>query len=142
MHEMFEKISEALKELDSDQPEIRKKAAVKLREYKHSDVSHLLEKLIKNENKHPLTRISAIQSLAWFKEKSHLKLLIDLALDDANKLVRLSAIEEVASLKDQGAVEPLMKLVNRSSDEQIIKAASVAIQVIQGLTPEWSLDNS
>ncbi len=143
MDEIFAKIDQALKELDSEIPEKRRSAVIKLRDYSHENISPVSHRLIKtiHEDSDQIVRISAIQALIMIGDNSKLQVLLKIALDDFDNKVRIAAIRGLALLKDSIAINSLTKIVNRSDNEAIITAASLAIQIIQGHAPEWSLDD-
>lgn len=135
------KISEVVDELKYGHPETRKAAAIKLGRIRDERVIPHLIKAIKQDD-YAWTRISAIQSLTWIADPSIIDPLIDAALHDENSLVRKTAIESLGNLKDDRALDPLNDIVNnKNNPEDVKKAASVAIQVIQGITPTWSQDS-
>jgi HEAT repeat protein len=88
----------------------------------------------------PLTRVFAIQSLTWIADRSVIRHIIDIALSDPSVLVRKTAIEALASFKDTIALKPLYRIVNSDKNPEIVRVASVSIQIILGITPETSHD--
>jgi HEAT repeat protein len=90
------------------------------------------------KDEYPWTRVSAIQSLTWIADPVIIKPLMETALKDSDKLVRRTAIESIGSLKNPVAISTLEQIVNTEKDPDIKNAASIAIQVIQGITPSWS----
>lgn len=136
-----EEIDDAVNELKFGHPETRKKAAIKLGRIRDKRVIPFLIEAAKNDD-YPWTRVSAIQSLSWIGDPKIIDPLIDIVLNDGNRIVRKTAIEILGNMKDEKAIEPLNKIVNSNDEsDEIKKAASVAIQVIQGITPSWSQDN-
>ncbi|MHA2502712.1 MAG: HEAT repeat domain-containing protein [Candidatus Kariarchaeaceae archaeon] len=136
-----DRISEVVDELKYGHPETRKAAAIKLGRIRdHKVIPHLI-KAVKNDD-YSWTRISAIQSLAWIADSSIISTLIEAALHDSDTLVRKTAIEALGNLKDESALDPLISIVNDPTSPTDVKnSASVAIQVIQGITPTWSQDS-
>ena len=135
------KIEEVVEELKYGHPETRKAAAIKLGRIRDERVIPYLIQAIK-EDDYSWTRISAIQSLSWIADPSIIDPLIDAALHDKDTLVRKTAIEALGNLKNEAAIEPLNQIVNDPSNPTDVKSsASIAIQVIQGITPSWSQDS-
>jgi len=135
------KIAEVIDELKYGHPETRKAAAIKLGRIRDERVVPHLIKAIK-EDDYAWTRISAIQSLSWIGDPSIIDPLIDAALHDSDELVRKTAIEALGNIKNEKALEPLTQIVNdKKNSDSVINAASIAIQVIQGITPSWSQDS-
>ncbi|MHA2253491.1 MAG: HEAT repeat domain-containing protein [Candidatus Kariarchaeaceae archaeon] len=130
-------IDDVVDELNYGHPETRKAAAIKLGRIRDIQViPHLIKAMQKDE--YPWTRVSAIQSLTWIADRSIIEPLMNTALNDKDKLVRRTAIESLGSFKDPKALDVLNQIVENDPDYEIKQAASIAIQVIQGVTPEWS----
>lgn len=135
-----DEIAEVVDELKYGHPETRKKAAIKLGRIRDKTViPHLIKAMLHDSYK--WTRISAIQSLTWIADQRIIEPLIQVAKDDTDDLVRKTAIEALGNFRNEEAISHLEIIVNdRSNSEEIRKAASIAIQVIQGITPSWSQD--
>ena len=101
-----------------------------------------IEKIIQiiRQDGNPETRSFAIKALHGISSLGWLKTLIDVAQDDEDKSVRLVAIRHLGHSGQKMAIPTLEKIVARDADSDIIREASVAIQVLQGITPEGSQD--
>ncbi len=132
-------IDDVVDELKYGHPETRKAAAIKLGRIRDEQViPHLIKAIKKDE--YPWTRVSAIQSLTWIADPMIIDALLDAAVNDIDTLVRRTAIESLGSFKERRALKIFEKIVNEDSDLELKKAASIAIQVIEGITPAWSQD--
>jgi len=49
--------------------------------------------------------------------------------------IRICIIQSLAKLKANLALPELLKIVNRDPNHDVIREASLAIQIIQGITP-------
>ena len=141
MSTIKEKIEEVVDELKWGHPETRKAAAIKLGRIRHTEViPYLLEAIAKDD--YMWTRISAIQSLGWIADPVVIKNLILCVEKDTEDLVRKTAIITLGAFKDERALPSLEKIVNnRSEGSEIRTAASLAIEVIKGITPDYSQVN-
>ncbi len=86
------------------------------------------------------TRKLILQSISWAPDIRAVKPLLNILNNESDKKILILAIRTLGAIKSELAIPDLNKLVNRSPDVDIIQEASLAIQVIQGLTPEWSLN--
>ncbi len=132
-------IEEAVNKLKFGTPEARKAAAMRLGRIRDPKSVPALIDAMKHDE-FPLTRVFAIQSLTWIADRSVIRHIIDIALSDPSVLVRKTAIEALASFKDTIALKPLYRIVNSDKNTEIVRVASVSIQIILGITPETSHD--
>ncbi|MDH5401740.1 MAG: HEAT repeat domain-containing protein [Candidatus Heimdallarchaeota archaeon] len=134
-------IKDILDDLKYGHPETRKGAALKLGRIRDITVIPHLVKCLK-EDTYPWTRVSAIQSLTWIAHESIIEPLIDVAKHDKDLMVRRTAIESLGNMRNRSALQILNDIVNNESeDNEIKKAASIAILVIEGLTPSYAQDS-
>ncbi|MHA2253447.1 MAG: HEAT repeat domain-containing protein [Candidatus Kariarchaeaceae archaeon] len=120
-------------------PEARKAAAMSLGRLRDpKSIPALLESMKTDD--YALTRVFAIQALTWIAERSVIKHIIDIAMKDKSVLVRKTAIESLGTFKDTMALKPLYRIVNTDKNIEIIRVASISIQVILGIAPQSSLD--
>ncbi|MHA2249074.1 MAG: HEAT repeat domain-containing protein [Candidatus Kariarchaeaceae archaeon] len=134
-------IEDEVNKLRHGTAEARKAAAMRLGRMRDPKSIPALIDAMKNDE-YALTRVFAIQSLVWIADRSVIRHLIDVALTDASNLVRKTAIEALASFKDTIALKPLYRIVNTDKNNEIVRSASISIQVILGITPETSHDLS
>ena len=83
---------------------------------------------------------SVIESLIIFKEISLTKTILTLIDDENDDGVKIQAIRFLGQKKDKLALSGLERIVNLSDSADVIQEASIAIQIIQGIAPEWSQD--
>jgi HEAT repeat protein len=126
--------------LKFSEPERIKKELSAIDELQHREVVTFLVNTIYGPDDIETSR-AAIQVMQYIKKDLVLKELVDLATADIHPELRMSAIRVLGSLKEETAIPILEKIVNRSDDAQIIQTASIAIQVIQGITEDTSQDN-
>ncbi|MCY3413305.1 MAG: HEAT repeat domain-containing protein [Candidatus Heimdallarchaeota archaeon] len=133
-----EQIAEVVDELRYGHPETRKAAAIKLGRIRNIEVIPYLIEAIQQDS-YSFTRVSAIQSLGWIADLSAVEALIQAVDTDKDKLVRKTAINTLGAFKDRRALPVLEKVVNNGAEEEDVRnAASIAIQVINGITPDYS----
>lgn len=136
-----EKIEEAVDELKWGHPETRKAAAIKLGRIRDAEViPYLLDAMEKDD--YMWTRISAIQSLGWIADPIAIKAMIRCVENDPKNLVRKTAINTLGAFKDSMPIPILEKIVNNENEtNEIRNAASLAVEVIKGITPDYSQVN-
>ncbi len=82
-------------------------------------------------------RNSAAMFLGWIESKPALPALLQVAAADRDLRVRKSAIQALENIRDEGAVLPLIRLLNDDSKD-IRDKARVALERITGETPAVS----
>ncbi|MCH8907660.1 MAG: HEAT repeat domain-containing protein [Candidatus Heimdallarchaeota archaeon] len=125
-------IAEDLKvEIDrlfSDEPDIRKAAAMRLGRIRDTkSVEALIMAAQTDEN--PITRIFAIQSLLWIGDDRAIEFLVNISLDDKDKSVRIAAIQAFAPFKDSRILKVLEQL-QQSPDNEIAETATQTFRLI------------
>ena len=112
------------------------------KELKKFDFTQIIPNLVNTikQSDVPHDRLIAVKSLRWIADPSPLAQLKNTLLHDDDNNVRCALIELIGSLREASMMHTLNKIVNRDDDPQVIKTASLAIQVIQGITPASSMD--
>lgn len=112
------------------------------KQLKKFDFNKIIPDLVNTirESDIPQNRLIAVKSLRWIGDPSPLALLKKTLLHDDDNNVRCAIIELIGSLREASMMHSLTKIVNRDDDPVVIRTASIAIQVIQGITPASSLD--
>ncbi len=136
---MSKEIDKAVNRLKFGTPEARKAAAMRLGRLRDPKSVPALIDAMKNDE-YAMTRVFAIQALTWIAERSVIKHIIEIALNDKSNLVKKTAIESLGSFKDTMALKPLYRIVNSDKNREIVRVASLAIQIILGIAPQSSLD--
>ena len=133
-----EQINEVVDELRYGHPETRKAAAIKLGRIRDLAVIPFLIEAIKKDN-YSFTRVAAIQSLGWIANPLAIDAFIYAIENDKEDLVRKTAITTLGSFRDKKGIMCLEKVVNNGAESNAIRnAASLAIEVINGTTPNYS----
>ena len=112
------------------------------KELKKFDFTKIIPDLVSTikESDIPHNRLIAVKSLRWIADPSPLAHLKNTLLHDDDNDVRCAIIQLIGSLREASMMHSLNKIVNRDDDPTVIKTASIAIQVIQGITPASSMD--
>jgi HEAT repeat protein len=126
--------------LKFSEPERIKQELNAIDELQHREVVTFLVNTIYGPD-NLVTSKSAIKVMQYIKKDLVFKELVDLVNTDIHPELRMSAIRVLGSMKDETAIPILEKIVNRSDNERVIQTASIAIQVIQGITDDTSQDD-
>lgn len=96
-----------------------------------AEVAPLLIEALKDENME--VRNSSAMFLGWIESKEAIPSLLQVAAADGDLRVRKSAIQSMENIRDQGAVLPLIRLLN-DDDKDIRNKVIVALERITGET--------
>lgn len=129
-------IEQAISLLNDGDKHQRKSAAMKLGRIREKESIPALLNAAKNDE-YPLTRVFALQSLAWIADHSIIDDLHDILKTDNEELVKITIIDILKTFYNQGSLDLLIEITNDShSSNKIRNAASIAVGVIQGMTQE------
>ncbi len=130
-------LQSAIEELQTGNRETRKSAAMRLGRIRDAQSIPFLLKAI-HEDSYSLTRVFAIQGLAWIADRSVIKDLISIIRGDQDNLVRITAIEAIVGFKATEALELLYELsFDLRTPNKIRTEASKAIGVLRGYAPRY-----
>lgn len=118
-----------IKALKHEEPIVRGRVARILGEIGDNKAVHSLIKLVKSETDNYVLS-SSIKALAMLGDKNAVNTLIE-KLDALEGKVRKEAAQALGDLKDTGAMEPIKKYYNESSEEERIWATYALIKLGQ-----------
>jgi HEAT repeat protein len=128
--------NQLLSRLGSNDKLNRKNAIKKLEGFKDKNLmEHIFELLRETDEREVKKRV--LETISWFDDLSAVKPLIVILNDEEDIEVRICIIQTLAKLKANSALPELLKIVNRDHNPDVIREASLAIQIIQGITPAY-----
>jgi len=89
----------------------------------------------------PAIKRSVIQVLQYLAGVDSLRPLLEIVLESSNPKIQHMAIKALGLINHKEALPILEKIVNRSDNPELIQVASQSIQVIQGISPAYSIED-
>ncbi|MCY3413284.1 MAG: HEAT repeat domain-containing protein [Candidatus Heimdallarchaeota archaeon] len=129
--------SQLLSKLESHYPETKVKQNFEEKNFE-AIIPILIDTIIHSEVEGD--RLLAVKTLQFIDDPTPVAKLKHTLLHDHHKTVRIAIIQMIGKLKLASMIPILTKIVNRDDDDEVIKTASLAIQVIQEITPFSSMD--
>ncbi len=128
--------NQLLSRLGSNDEFNRKNAVKKLEIFKDQNLmEHIIQLLRDTEETEVKKRV--LETITWFEDLTTVKPLIVILNDEEDDEVRICIIQTLAKMKANLALSELLKIVNRDHNPDVIREASLAIQIIQGITPAY-----
>ena len=128
--------NQLLTRLGSDNEISRKIAVNKLKHFQDKNLMlHIFQLLRDTEEREVKKRV--LETITWFDDLTSVKPLIVILNDEEDDETRICIIQTLAKIKANVALPELLKIVNRDHNPEVIREASLAIQIIQGITPAY-----
>ena len=117
--------------------ELNRKSAVQKLENLHDKnlVKHIFQLLRDTDEREVKKRV--LETITWFEDLTTVKPLIVILNEEEDDETRICIIQTLAKMKANVALPELLKIVNRDHNPDVIREASLAIQIIQGITPAY-----
>ncbi len=117
--------------------ELNRKNAVKiLEDFKDQNLMQHIFQLLRETDEIEVKK-RVLETITWFEDLTSVKPLIVVLNEEENDETRICIIQTLAKLKANLALPELLKIVNRDHNPDVIREASLAIQIIQGITPAY-----
>lgn len=128
--------SQLLTRLGSNDELNRKSAVTKLEKFQDKNLMQHIFQLLRDTDEREVKK-RVLETITWFDDLATVKPLIVILNDEEDDETRICIIQTLAKIKANVALPELLKIVNRDHNPDVIREASLAIQIIQGITPAY-----